>query len=312
MVEKITGKKVCAECGGTVFIEDPKMGEIVCAKCGLVLEENLIDLGQEWRAFDAEQVDRRARGGSPITVVKHDKGVSAEIGKGLAELYKVPSKKRAQYYRITKWHKKLLRSKERNLSFAMNELQRLISFLQLPKTVHEAVASYYEKIISEDLVRGRSVEAIIAALVFAVAKQMGNPRSLEEIVEASGVERKDLSKAYRQVCRALGLRILPTDPVSYIPRYCSALNLSDRVTVKAMEILKKAKDYELTRGKGPGGIAGAAIYIASLLLGEKRSQREIANICGITEVTLRGRAYEIARKIGIEKEFLEAEKKAGI
>ncbi|MCS7123009.1 MAG: TFIIB-type zinc ribbon-containing protein [Candidatus Aenigmarchaeota archaeon] len=308
MVEKT---KVCKECGSTTFIEDQKMGEIVCAKCGLVLEEGLIDLGQEWRAFDAEQLDRRARGGSPITVVKHDKGISAEIGKGLAELYKVPSKKRAQYYRITKWHKKLLRSKERNLSFAMNELQRLVSFLQLPKTVHEMVASYYEKIVSEGLIRGRSVEAIVAALVFAVSKQLGNPRSLEEIVEASGVERKDLSKAYRQVCRTLGIRILPTDPINYIPRYCSELNLSDKVTVKAIEILKKAKGQELTRGKGPGGIAGAAIYIASLLLGEKRSQREIANICGITDVTLRNRAYEIARKIGIEKELSEAEKKAG-
>jgi len=311
MVEK-KPEKTCPECGSNIFIEDKKMGEIVCAKCGLVYQENIIDFGQEWRAFDADQLERRARGGAPVTIVKHDKGVSAEVGKGLAELYKVPSKKRAQYYRIAKWHKKLLRVRERNLSLAMNELQRLVSFLQLPKSVHERAAKYYERIVSEGLVRGRSVEAIIAALVFAVSKEMGVPRSMEEIIEASGVDKKDLSKTYRQVARALGIRIVPTDPASYVSRYCSELRLSDKVLVKAVEILKKAKSKELTRGKGPGGIAGAAIYIASLLLNEKRSQREISNVCGVTEVTIRNRAYEIARKIGIEKELIEAEKRANI
>lgn len=305
MVEK--KERVCDNCGGNVFIEDSKRGEIVCARCGLVVEENVIDFSQEWRAFDAEQLDRRVRTGAPITLTKHDKGVTAEVGKGLAELYRVSTKKRAQYYRIVKFHKKLLRSNERNISIALSELQRLVSFLQLPKTAHERVAKYYEDIISKGLVRGRSVESIIAALVFAVSKEIGNPRSLDEISEISGVDKKDLSKTYRLVARALGIRILPTDPISYVPRFCSILGLSDKVQVRAMDILKKAKGLELTRGRGPSGIAGAAIYIASVLEKERRSQKEIAEVCNVTEVTIRNRAYELAEKLGMKKDLIEAE-----
>ena len=106
--------KKCPECGGTLFIEDKNRGELVCAKCGLVLEEGFIDRGQEWRSFDSEQSSNRARAGAPLTFTKHDKGLTTEIGKGLGELYKVPGKKRAQYYRLKKWHKRLIESKDRS------------------------------------------------------------------------------------------------------------------------------------------------------------------------------------------------------
>ena len=181
-------QRTCPECGGRSFMEDQTRGELVCTHCGLVLKEDIIDTGQEWRAFDSEQMKRRARGGAPLTFTKHDKGLTTEIGKGLGELYKVPAKKRAQYYRLTKWHKRLIESKDRNLSFAFSELQRIVSFLNLPKSVHERVARYYEEAVNKGLVRGRSIEAVIAALTYAVSRQLGSPRTLDEVAEASGVE----------------------------------------------------------------------------------------------------------------------------
>jgi len=87
-------QRTCPECGGRSFMEDQTRGELVCTHCGLVLKEDIIDTGQEWRAFDSEQMKRRARGGAPLTFTKHDKGLTTEIGKGLGELYKVPARKR--------------------------------------------------------------------------------------------------------------------------------------------------------------------------------------------------------------------------
>jgi len=145
----------CPECGSRRFIEDRSRGERYCAKCGFIMKEAIVDTGQEWRAFDSEQMSRRARGGAPLTFTKHDKGITTEIGKGLGELYKVPPKKRAQYYRLTKWHKRLIKSKDRNLSFALSELQRMISFLNLPRPVHERIARYYEQAVNKGLVRGK-------------------------------------------------------------------------------------------------------------------------------------------------------------
>jgi len=292
----------CPECGSDQFIEDASRGELVCAKCGLVLKEYLIDTSQEWRAFDTEQMSKRARSGAPLTFTKHDKGLTTEIGKGLGELYKVPPKKRAQYYRLTKWHKRLIESRDRNLSFALSELQRIISFLNLPKPVHERIARYYEESVNKGLVRGRSIESVIAALTYAVARQFGTPRTLDEIAEASGVEKREIGRTYRYIARELKIRILPANPSDYVPRFCSMLNLSDKVQAKAIQILKKATDMDLTSGKGPTGVAAAAIYIACVLSGEKRTQREVADIVNVTEVTIRNRYKEMVEKLGLVEE----------
>jgi len=299
--------KACPECGGYNFVEDPSRGEVVCSKCGLVMEESMIDTSQEWRAFDTEQMSRRARAGAPLTFTKHDKGLTTEIGKGIGELYKVPSKKRAQYYRLTKWHKRLIKSKDRNLSFALSELQRIVSFLSLSHSAHERIARYYEQVVNKGLVRGRSIESVVAALTYAVSREMGSPRTLDEIAEASGEDKREIGRTYRYISRELKIRILPADPMSYVPRFCSMLGLSDRVQAKTIEILKKAKKFDITSGKGPTGVAAAAIYIGCVLLGEKRTQREVADTTNITEVTIRNRYQELVKKLGIEEEI---EKKA--
>jgi transcription initiation factor TFIIB len=297
----------CPECGGTKIIEDVSRGELICKDCGLIVKEEMIDTGQEWRAFDSEQMSKRARGGAPLTFTKHDKGLTTEIGKGLGELYKVPAKKRAQYYRLTKWHKRLIKSKDRNLSFALSELQRIVSFLNLPRSIHERIARYYEEAVNKGLVRGRSIESVIASLTYAVSREFGSPRTLDEISEASGVEKREIGRTYRYISRELNIRILPADPMTFVPRFCSMLGLSDRVQAKAIEILRKAKKHDITSGKGPTGVAAAAIYVACVLIGEKRTQREVADIVGVTEVTIRNRYKELIEKLGIEE---EVEKKA--
>ncbi|MEM5814937.1 MAG: TFIIB-type zinc ribbon-containing protein [Candidatus Aenigmatarchaeota archaeon] len=308
-VEKEKKAYNCPECGSSEIIQDASTGETICKKCGYVFSETLVDITQDWRAFDSDQMSKRARAGAPITYSKHDLGLTTEIGKGVLELYKVAPTKRAQYYRMTKWHKRLIRSKDRNLSYALSELQRIVSFLGLSKAIHEKIAKYYNEAVNRGLVRGRSIEAVIAALTYTVCREMGNPRTLEEIIEACNVDKREVGRTYRYLARELKLRILPISPESFIPRFCSILGLSDKVQAKALEILKKVEKKGLSTGKGPTGVAAAAIYIASVLTGERRTQREIADALGITEVTIRNRLKEIATKLGIEKELEEKERK---
>ena len=262
------GPKKCPECGTSHFFEDEGKGERVCAKCGLVLEESMIDSSPEWRAFDDDQKSKRTRGGAPLTFTKHDKGLTTEIGRGKGELFRVTPSKRAQYHRLKIWQKRLVESKDRNLSFALSELQRLISFLGLPKSVHEEVAKKYEQAVDRGLVRGRSMESVIASLLYAVTREMGTPRTLEEIAEASGVERREIGRTYRYIARELHIRILPAAPQDYVPRFASMLGLSDKVQARAIQFLREAKKNEVTSGKGPTGVAAAALYIAAVLEGE--------------------------------------------
>jgi len=292
----------CPECGSTDIYEDENRGEMICSKCGAVLNEDMIDTTQEWRAFDSEQMSRRSRTGAPLTYRRHDKGLTTEIGRGVTELFKVPAKKRGQYFRLRKWQKRLITSKDRNLSFALGELERLISFLGLPKTLHEEVSELYEKALQKGLVRGRSIESIIAALVYALSREYKTPRTLAEIAQASGIPKRELGRTYRYISRRLKIRIVPATAESYIPRFTSLLKLKDSTEVKAIQILRKVMEKEVISGKGPCGCAAAAIYIASVLNGERRTQREIADVVGVTEVTIRNRYKEIAQALGIEEE----------
>ena len=295
----------CPECGSTHIIYDPIRGESVCESCGMVLKESMIDLTQEWRAFDEDQRSRRVRTGAALTPTKHDQGITTEIGKGRGELFKVASKKRAQYYRLTKWHKRLIKSRDRNLSFALSELQRLISYLHLSRAVHEKVAKLYQQAVNKGLVRGRSTESIIAALLYTTCRAEGAPRTLDEISKASGISKKDIGKTYRYISRKLSIRILPAKAQDYVPRFGSLLDLSERVQVKAVDILDKASKYDVTSGKGPIGVAAAALYIAAVLSGEKKTQREVADIIGVTEVTIRNRYKEMVETLGIKDEVEE-------
>ena len=302
---KFEGKQSCPECGSTKIQYDSLRGENSCLVCGLVLQENTIDSTQEWRAFDEAQRSKRVRTGAPLTPTKHDHGITTEIGKGRGELFKVLPKKRAQYYRLAKWHKRLIKSKDRNLSFAFSELQRLVSQLGLSPAIHEKVAKQYERAANESLVRGRSTESIISALLYTTCREHGAPRTLDEISKASGISRRDIGKTYRYISRKLVIRILPAKPQDYVPRFGSLLGLTEKVQVKAVKILDQATNFDVTSGKGPIGVASAALYIAAVLEGEKKTQREVADAIGVTEVTIRNRYKEIVEKLGIKDEVEE-------
>ena len=154
----------CPECGSRDLDRDETRGEIVCAVCGLVVEDNVIDQGAEWRVFSPEQGDQRARTGAPMTVMLHDKGLSTDIdwqnkdysGKTISSRY------RSQFYRMRKWQKRsrVSNATERNLAMALAELDRMASRLNLPKSIREAAAVNYKRAVEARLIRGRSLSLI--------------------------------------------------------------------------------------------------------------------------------------------------------
>jgi len=300
-IEEITQ---CPECGSTHLTRDYARGELVCEDCGLVIDEDFVDHGPEWRAFDSEQREKRSRVGAPLTYTIHDKGLSTVIGWKNRDSYgkSIPTRSRAQLYRLRKWQRRIRVSNatERNLAFALAELDRMASGMGLPRNVRETAAMIYRKAVIKNLIRGRSIEGVSAAALYAACRQCGVPRTLDEIAEASGVSRKEIGRTYRFIARELGLKLMPTSPQDYISRFCSELGLSGDVQSKAIEILKEAADKELTSGRGPTGVAAAAIYIASILCGERRTQREVADVAGVTEVTIRNRYKELAERLDID------------
>ena len=293
----------CPICNSTELVLDDQRAELYWIICGSVLDENFIDQGPEWRAFDNDQRIKRTRVGAPKDDTKHDGGLPTVIYKRNKDYNgrPIPTRNQAQIDRIRKWNTRIRISGagERNLAFALGEIDRRSSNLNLPKNVRIEASVIYKKAAKKNIVRGRSIEGVVASSIYAACRCCNVPRTLEEISEVSKVSKKEVARNYRFLSRELNLNLKPTSPADYIPRFVSKIGLSNEAESKAILIIDEASKKGLTSGKGPTGVAAAALYIASVLLGERKTQKEVANASGVTEVTIRNRYKELSKHLDV-------------
>ncbi|WP_049937600.1 transcription initiation factor IIB [Haloplanus natans] len=287
---------VCPECGGAL-VTDEEHGETACSECGLVVEEDGIDHGPEWRAFDSSERDRKARVGAPTTKMMHDKGLSTTIDWQNKDAYgkTLSAEQRRKMQRLRTWNRRFQTSdhQERNLRQALGEIDRMASALGLPETVRETASVIYRRALEEDLLPGRSIEGVATSALYAAARQAGVPRTIDEMARVSRVDEEEFKRTYRYVVRELNLEVAPADPVSYVTRFASELDLSDEAERLAREMLDAAKERGLHSGKNPVGLAAAAVYAAPLLTNEQVTQGEVSEVADISEVTIRNRYREL-------------------
>jgi len=291
----------CPECRSTNIMRDKEKGEIVCTGCGYVLDRNLTDLGPEWRAFDEDQRAKRTRTGAPMTFTIHDKGLSTIIDWHDRDIYgkRLSPGQKAQIYRLRKWQRRTRVSDatERNLSFTLSEISKIGNKLNLPKNILEHASLIYRKAVKKRLVRGRSIQAVTAAAIYVACRKAKLARTPEEIAQISNVNKKELGRSYRFLVKELDYFIPPLKPGQYVTKFSNQLTMQGVVEEIAHKTLETAKEARLTSGRGPTGIAAAASYIASVLTGERKTQREIAKIAQVTEVTIRNRYKELVEKL---------------
>jgi transcription initiation factor TFIIB len=294
----------CPECGSTKLMRDYECAEIVCMDCGFVIAAKLADRGPEWRAFDDEQRAKRARTGAPLTYTIHDKGLSTMIDWHDRDIYgkRLSPGQKAQIYRLRKWQRRIRVSDatERNLAFALSEISKIANALNLPKNILETASVIYRKAVKEHLIRGRSIQGVTSAAIYVACRQCGLARTLEEIAQASNINKKEVGRSYRFLIKELDYFIPPLKPSQYITKFSNQLTMQGKVEEIAHKILTTARDLKLTSGRGPTGIAAAASYIASVLTGERKTQREIAEIAQVTEVTIRNRYKELVERLMFE------------
>ncbi len=291
----------CPECGSTRLMRDYECAEIVCMDCGFVVAAKLADRGPEWRAFDDEQRAKRARVGAPLTFTIHDKGLSTMIDWHDRDIYgkRLSPGQKAQIYRLRKWQRRIRVSDatERNLAFALSEISKIANGLSLPKNILETASVIYRKAVKERLIRGRSIQGVTAAAIYVACRQCGLARTLDEIAQASSINKKEVGRSYRFLVKELDYFIPPLKPSQYVTKFSNQLTMQGKVEEIAHKILAAAKELKLTSGRGPTGIAAAASYIASVLTGERKTQREIAEIAQVTEVTIRNRYKELVERL---------------
>jgi transcription initiation factor TFIIB len=291
----------CPECHGHLKSDG---AETVCVDCGLVVDEEQIDHGPEWRAFDSEERAEKRRVGAPTTKMMHDDGLSTNIGWQNRDAYgnSLSSSQREKMQRLRTWNERFRTrdSKERNLKQALGEIERMASALGLPQSVRETASMIYRQALKADLLPGRSIEGVATASLHAAARMEGIPRSIDELAAVSRVDAEEFKGAYRYINRELALEIQPPDPNEYLPRFASELDIDEETEGRARDLLETGKRANLHSGKSPVGLAAAAIYAASQFTSDRLTQSEVSEVTDMSEVTIRNRYQELLEAEGAQ------------
>ncbi len=294
----------CPECGGADIFFDRENGEVVCRSCGLVIEENVMDEGPEWRSYTPEEKTVRSRVGMPSSLTVHDKGLSTNIGSNGRDAHgqELTIETKIQYYRLRKHQVKsrLQNAIDRNLSQAMSDLARISEKISAPSSVREQAAAIYRKALERGLVRGRSIRSMVAACLYAALRISTLPRSLSEVSRACRVKKKVLARYYRLIVRELDMNMPRVNALIFISKIAEKADVSNRTVEVAVQIIREADEKHISFGKDPRSLAAAAIYAASRMVGENVTQSELAYVANTTEVTIRNRFKELCRVLELE------------
>ncbi|HUU48129.1 MAG TPA: TFIIB-type zinc ribbon-containing protein [Nitrosopumilaceae archaeon] len=293
----------CPSCGDKKMVTDQNTGELFCGKCGFVVNDKISDTGAEWRSFANDETNR-ARVGAGTSLTMHDMGLSTIIGTQNKDSTGKPltSAMKSSIERLRTWDSRTQAhsSAERNLRQALNEMDKLKDKLALTDAVIEKAAYIYRKAMEKKLVRGRSIQGLVAACLYASCRNTETPRTLDDIAKGINIRRKDVARCYRLIYRELELKMPVVDPVKGVSRIASIAKLTEKSKRKAIVILERAKILGIVAGKDPMGIAAAALYLACISTGEVKSQKDISIASGVTEVTIRNRCAGLRKMIQSE------------
>jgi len=283
-VQTETESNHCPECDGRIITNSV---ETVCEDCGLVLDENQIDHGPEWRRFDT---DERERTGAPLTAARHDRGLSTEIGRGAdANGNDLSGSKRRRLARMRRHQSRgRFQSKaERNLAHGLGEVRRIVSALDLSESLRDQACQLFRSAQTEDLLRGRSIEAMAAASVYGACRCTGRPQPFDDVIEVARVEDSRVRNAYTTLNTELGLPAQPVTPSTFVPRLASELDVSDQIRQRARQLAAAAESTGVTTGVQPSGFAAACLYKAGREHGRWLTQSDVADVADVSPVTVR-------------------------
>lgn len=320
--------KTCPECDSRVETMSTK--EEVCTVCGLVVDDTCINYGPDWRAYDASEQEDHARAGPPETELMHDRGLSTVIGwqDKDASGNSLSATKKKQLKRLRKWDERYRTedSQARNLQQALAEIQRMSSSLDVSTTVRETAASVYRDALGGNIVKGRSIEGMASATLYAACRIHQVPVTLDNVSDVSRVrvemdvdyqatltdtqsradrdekKRERVKSDYQYLCKELALPTPVPEPHRFVPRITSTLDVATETETMGVRLLQTVEDNDEHAGLRPIALAAAAVYAANIVRGQPQhvTQADVSGVAGVSDVTVRKRYQEILEVNGYD------------
>ena len=293
---------VCSICNkDQMAITEPESGEIICSACGAVMLERIQEDLPEWRAFNLEETNDRSRTGTPISLARHDMGLSTIIGRINKDSTgkKIDSQTLSTMKRLRTWDLRTQAYVDRSRQQAFSELHLLKDKLALSDATVEKCAYIYRKAQEIGLIRGRTIPAIVGSAVYIACRELQIPKTLREIAVAGNIRRRVLSRTYRILTSELDIKIPIIDPIKCIVKVANKASLNEKTKRQAIDLMNKITKREISAGKNPMALAATVLYISCLNTGVNIRQADIAYAAGISEVTLRNRIKDLKDKLNL-------------
>jgi transcription initiation factor TFIIB len=299
----VTSRKSKTALLSHLIVTDPDTGELIRKDTGEVISDNSLSPEREWRSFNMEESEKRARVGVPTSLAFHDMGLSTKIGNDATDASGnvIDAETRTRMNRLRMWNNRSQSqsSTDRSLQRAFTLLSRIKDRLGLPNHVTEKAAYTYRKAQERGLIRGDTIGSVLAASIYLAARQSGVLRTLDDISEIIDIKPGEVARSYRRIISELDIKVPLIDPRRYIAKVANNLNFDEKIKRKALELMEQAQKKHVIVGKDPISVAASVLYLVNLLEKKPRTQAEIAKAAGVTEVTVRNRSKELRKKLDV-------------
>lgn len=264
----------CRDHPHAALVEDSHAGDMICQACGLVVGDRVVDVGSEWRTFSDSTSDPSRVGGAENPLLEND--LSTTIGRTTG----------SEYY-----NRNTMSSTNRALLAAFRNINEIADRVGLPKTITDEASAIFKQVHEQRRLRNRPRLAIVSACIYIACRLHSAPRSFKELSSISDVQARDIAKCYKHISKIIDTTrqelSMHVDSGDFMSRFCSNLSLPREVQRVATHIAAVAREKSITDGRNPTSIAAAAIYMASQVSDTKKSQREISEVAGCAESTIK-------------------------
>lgn len=264
-------KLSCRDHPDVALVEDSRAGDMICPACGLVIGDRIVDVGSEWRTFSDSNNDPSRVGAAENPLLEND--LSTRIGASSGSEYH---------------NRNSMSSANRTLTGAFRDINEIADRVGLPRTITDEAATWFKRVYEQRRLRNRPRQAIVSACIYLACRLHSAPRSFRELSTISGMPQPIIAKCFKAITKAHNEPInTQVDACDFLSRFCSSLGLSIEVQRLATNIAVAAKEKSIIDGRNPTSVAAAVIYMASQLSDTRKSQRDISEVAGCAESTIK-------------------------
>jgi len=291
-----TNINLCEHCNTNSLVYQD--GTYYCSICGIYQNKTLSQDVERYYGELDNKSSNPERLGMPTNVLLPESSLGSLISMNSS----ISFKKMIQY---NIWNS--MPYKERSQLKVFTEIASKAKLQGIPKIIVEQAKTYYKVISENSIHRGSNRSGLIAACMYMACQKENVPRSTKEVASLFKINIQDMTKGckkFKEIFRLNNIEIVKinsSNPLDYIDRFCSNLQLSDDIkyVCEFVAIKSLSSQHNIVEDNTSPSIAAGTIFLVVNLLNYLITKKNVAQACKISEVTI-SKCYKKLYKYKLE------------